>query len=233
MWDFLAKIFMFLHLGVVMVSWSVLLGGGAVVVLVGWILRQMLGGRHREVVEDSQATAPGLWMLIQGDSGPEFVPCSRDGDHHGFVVRGAFYPREFCRQVRNGAGIYMLASHCLMPSDGNSAHGGDYGNLVEVEQSHFTASWMDFDLARRRLNWSSIFNRGDGTMAGLRNIASGLMVVCLLFLLFQTFSIRSNIGRLADTNVTLTGQLARMGGGVAPAAPVSRSPDLGAPTGDK
>jgi hypothetical protein len=203
------------------VNWSYVIAGVAVLGLVGWWFARP--GRGGGVVDDASVT---LWMLMQGDSGPEFVPCSHDDAGHGYTVRGAFYPREFVRQVKNGNGVYMMASHCLMPGDGNAGHTGSWDDLVEVEQGHFIASWVDFDRARRRLQWDSVWNRGDGSLAGLKNIASGLTVVALLILMFTTFSTRSALNRIADTNVTLTGQLAALQVPTAAAG-------IGAPAGDK
>ncbi len=211
-----------------------------ITMLAGWFLAKLVGKRGGgKSEEDTAVPSARLWMLVQGDNGPEFVPCYYDGNHHGYNVRDSFFPREFCRTV--GHGVVVLATHMLMPADGDSKHPGSHEELVSVPQPSFTASWTDYDRARRRLNWDAVWSRGDGSLSGLKNIANGLMVVCLLLGVFMLFGLRGQVARLSDSSVVLAGQLSRISGDTLPATLPAPAPvavpgpivDLGRPTGDR
>jgi hypothetical protein len=204
------------------------------------------GSRSAVGVVDYDAARPSrVHILIQTGEGPAFVPGYYDPRKHGYTIQDAFFPQEFCKAV--GHNTLILATHMLMPGDGNTAHGGDWEDLQLVPQASWTAAWTDYDRARRRLNWDAVWSRGDGSLAGLKNIANGLMVVVLLILMFKSFSQGSTLGSLQSTsdmlvtqfslltNTTKDGKPLPVSQSVAPipraggAAPVVGGPVVGGP----
>ncbi len=184
-----------------MAEYSSILSVFGIVLLLGWFAVRLLRGRKPASAKPSAAAVRSdelrLWMLIQGDAGPKFAQCEYDDELHGYREGGKFFPREFC-QVVPARGLVVLATHMMMPTDGDSKHTGDWSDLVEVTQPSWTAAWADFNRARQRLNWSSLWERGDGSMAGLKNIATALTIVCLLLLTFRSFTSGSTINSIYD-----------------------------------
>lgn len=183
--------------------------------------------RRRRRRAYSSRSSERAYMLVQDDGGLQYVPCLRDEKRHGFNLRGYFIPEEFVSAVRHGPAVYMLATHYAVPADGDMTHDGGYADLIEVPQPRMLASWADADRARRRLNWAAVFERGDGSLAGLKNLAYGVMVVALLLTTFQVFSIKSGVGSLRDA-VVLSSEAALRDAAARP-LPV----DVGAPAGDQ
>jgi hypothetical protein len=165
-------------------------------------------------------------LVVQGSEGPTVV-FGRLGDEGTVKANGMHYPKEFLKPM--GDGLHFLPTMFMMPADGDMSKSGDLGvyELVATPEVAWTAEWSTFWSARRRLVWSSIWQRGDGSSATLKNMSSAIVVVAMIAMLFQTWGLKGEVGRLSDTSAVLGAQVARM----APVRKVeagSKTPDVNA-----
>jgi hypothetical protein len=162
-----------------------------------------------------------VFVLVGGASGPVLERGKRDEVGHGVKVGAVFYPDEFLRPL--GVKAYFLATGCLMPMSGNLKADGsvDGAELVPVPQPEWVASWRSYDSARRRLNWGAVWNRGDGASVVLRNLVMAVMLVGVLATSWASWGARSTGDRLNYEVTVLSGQVAKLSGGVNPAQGVA------------
>lgn len=147
-------------------------------------------------------------LLRQGPDGPELVRA--DYVPHGLRYEGVYYPTEFLKPL--GRSNYFLATAMMMPSDGNLTVGGGVpeSKLQPAPQPVYTAHWQSFDLARRRCNWESLMERGNGTSSAIRNVVMGLVICATLYGSWGSWGLKSSTGRLGDQLTVLTGQIERV-----------------------
>jgi hypothetical protein len=164
------------------------------------------------------------FVLLAGEDGPVLRPGRRDEVGHGVKAGGVFYPDEFLRPL--GRRSYFLASGCEMPASGNLKADGSVpaSELVTLPQPEWVASWRSYDSARRRLNWGAVWNRGDGSSVVLRNMVQGFILVCVLVTLWSAWSSRGTTDRLNYEVTVLSGQVARLSGGVDPVQHAAPNP---------
>ncbi len=153
-----------------------------------------------------KAAAAPLWLLVPTGDGWQLRP-GKPGPDETVWCEGVYYPREFLRPL--GRDSYMVPSHFLMPRDGSLAHHGDVpnGELMPVAHIEYIAHWKTFWGGTRRIIWSKIWQRTDGSTAALKNMASAMTICAALLMIWSTWGLRSRVDNLASAASTLSGQV--------------------------
>jgi hypothetical protein len=158
------------------------------------------------------------YLLVQSMGGLKRVPAKFDSKKKGFRAAGNYWvPVEMTQKVQ-GSPDYLVATGLYMPSDGSMYENGEY---LELDQPSWVAHFETYRAAIRRLNFAALWQRGDGSSAGLKNLMMGFIVCMALWTIFNTQGLKGQVKDANSAMVILSGQVARYAND--PAAPaVSR-----------
>ncbi len=175
------------------------------------------------------ATAGPCILLAVDQDGPVAVAAVRSKDR-GVKYDGVLYPDELVRDL--GAGVYMLASHLMVPADGNIAQNwSPLLPLQEVSQLDWTAGWESYDRARKRLNADQLWERGGAVSGMMKNAILAAVLIVSIFTAWGGFRSSAAASDLARETGDLRGALYKV---IEPSTrlPVV-SPGPGVPAGDR